>query len=104
MTNLRHYDVIVAPAITEKSTMASEQNRSCSTSPRSHQAADQGRRRSAVQRQGQGVNTLSARARPSVSAARSASSQDVKKAIVTLARRPVDRRRHRPLRKGERWH
>lgn len=26
MTDLRHYDVIVAPAITEKSTMASEQN------------------------------------------------------------------------------
>ena len=26
MTDLRHYDVIVRPAITEKSTMASEQN------------------------------------------------------------------------------
>ncbi len=26
MTNLKHYDVIVAPVITEKSTMASEQN------------------------------------------------------------------------------
>ena len=26
MTDLRHYDVIVCPAITEKSTMASEQN------------------------------------------------------------------------------
>ena len=26
MTELRHYDVIVSPAITEKSTMASEQN------------------------------------------------------------------------------
>ncbi len=26
MTDLRHYDVIVTPAITEKSTMASEQN------------------------------------------------------------------------------
>jgi large subunit ribosomal protein L23 len=26
MSDLRHYDVIVAPAITEKSTMASEQN------------------------------------------------------------------------------
>lgn len=26
MTDLRHYDVIVSPAITEKSTMASEQN------------------------------------------------------------------------------
>jgi len=27
MTDLRHYDVIVSPAITEKSTMASEQNK-----------------------------------------------------------------------------
>jgi large subunit ribosomal protein L23 len=26
MTDLRHYDVIVSPAITEKSTMASEEN------------------------------------------------------------------------------
>jgi large subunit ribosomal protein L23 len=26
MTDLRHYDVIVSPSITEKSTMASEQN------------------------------------------------------------------------------
>jgi large subunit ribosomal protein L23 len=26
MTDLRHYDVIVSPAITEKSTMASEYN------------------------------------------------------------------------------
>ncbi|MER9849165.1 50S ribosomal protein L23 [Mesorhizobium sp. M0106] len=26
MTDLRHYDVIVSPAITEKSTMASDQN------------------------------------------------------------------------------
>ena len=26
MTDLRHYDMIVSPAITEKSTMASEQN------------------------------------------------------------------------------
>jgi len=26
MTDLRHYDVIVSPAITEKTTMASEQN------------------------------------------------------------------------------
>lgn len=26
MTNVRHYDVIVSPIITEKSTMASEQN------------------------------------------------------------------------------
>jgi large subunit ribosomal protein L23 len=26
MTDLRHYDVIVSPAITEKSTLASEQN------------------------------------------------------------------------------
>ena len=26
MTDLRHYDVLVSPAITEKSTMASEQN------------------------------------------------------------------------------
>jgi len=26
MTDLRHYDVIVSPAVTEKSTMASEQN------------------------------------------------------------------------------
>ena len=26
MTDLRHYDIIVSPAITEKSTMASEQN------------------------------------------------------------------------------
>lgn len=27
MTDLRHYDVIVSPAITEKSTIASEQNK-----------------------------------------------------------------------------
>jgi hypothetical protein len=33
MTDLRHYDVIVSPVITEKSTLVSDQNQVSSMSP-----------------------------------------------------------------------
>ncbi len=53
MTDLRHYDVIVSPVITEKSTMVSEHNQSClQRSPQGNEAGNQGCSRSAVRRQG----------------------------------------------------
>ena len=51
----RHYDMIVAPVITEKATIASEHNQFVfKVAPRRDQAADQGGGREAVQRQGEG--------------------------------------------------
>ena len=50
----RHYDVIIAPVITEKATMASEHNKVMfKVAQQRHQAADQGSGGEAVRRQGQ---------------------------------------------------
>ena len=47
----RHYDIVLAPHITEKSTMLSEHNAVVfKVAPRRHQARDQGRGRGAVRR------------------------------------------------------
>ena len=49
----RHYDIVLAPHITEKSTMLSETNSVVfKVAPTRDQARDQGCGRSAVQRQG----------------------------------------------------
>ena len=51
----RHYDVIVAPVITEKATLLSEQNKVVfRVAPTATKAADQVRRREVVRRQGEG--------------------------------------------------
>ena len=51
--DIRHYDVVLAPHITEKSTMLSEQNAVVfKVASRRLQARDQGRGRGAVRRQG----------------------------------------------------
>ncbi len=67
-TDPRHYDIIVSPVITEKATMASERNQVVfKVRDRCDQAADQGRNREAVRRQGEEASTrLSARARSKV--------------------------------------
>ena len=53
-TDPRHYDVILSPVITEKATIASEQNQVMfKVATHRDQAADQGSGREAVRRQGQ---------------------------------------------------
>ena len=82
----RHYDVIVSPVITEKATIASEeQSGRLQGAPRRDQAADQGGGREAVRRQGDGVNTLLRKGKTKVFRGVRGVQQDVKKAIVTLA-------------------
>ena len=73
----RHYDMIVAPVITEKATIASENNQVVfKVAPQRDQAADQGGDREAVRRQGRPRSTrCCARARPRCSAACAAGSR-----------------------------
>ena len=84
----RHYDVILAPHITEKSTLASEQNAvvfkvaGSATKPQIKEAIEaiydkEGRGGEHPDHEGQ---------RPSAGRARPTTRTDVKKAIVTLAR------------------
>ena len=65
----RHYDIIIAPVITEKATMASEANQVVFK----------------VKRNVTGVNTLLRKGKTKVFRGVRGVQQDVKKAIVTLA-------------------
>ena len=96
----RHYDVIVAPVITEKATIASERTRSSSGSRRDrHEAPDQGGSRAAFRRQGEGVNTLVRKGKTQdVQAGRAGVHSDMKNAVMTLAEGQEDRRNDRALR------
>ncbi len=86
MTDLRHYDVIVSPAITEKSTIASENNQVVfnvarkATKPEIKAAVEAlfGVKVSAV-------NTLNRKGKVKRFHGRIGQQSDVKKAIVTLA-------------------
>jgi large subunit ribosomal protein L23 len=86
MTDLRHYDVIVSPAITEKSTIASENNQVVfnvarkATKPEIKAAVEAlfGVKVSAV-------NTLNRKGKVKRFRGRIGQQSDVKKAIVTLA-------------------
>jgi large subunit ribosomal protein L23 len=86
MTDLRHYDVIVSPAITEKSTMASEQNQVVfnvakkATKPEIKAAVE-----SLFGVKVTGVNTLVRKGKVKRFRGTVGRQGDVKKAIVTLA-------------------
>jgi large subunit ribosomal protein L23 len=86
MTDLRHYDVIVSPAITEKSTMASEQNQVVfnvakkATKPEIKAAVEALFGVKVV-----GVNTLVRKGKVKRFRGTIGRQNDVKKAVVTLA-------------------
>jgi large subunit ribosomal protein L23 len=86
MTDLRHYDVIVSPAITEKSTMASEQNQVVfnvakkATKPEIKAAVE-----ALFGVKVTGVNTLVRKGKVKRFRGTVGRLSDVKKAVVTLA-------------------
>ena len=86
MTDLRHYDVIVSPAITEKSTMASEQNQVVFNVARK---ASKPEIKAAVEAlfgvKVMAVNTLLRKGKMKRFRGTVGRQSDVKKAIVTLA-------------------
>ena len=86
MTLLRHYDVIVSPAITEKSTMASENNQVVFNVDRK---ATKPEIKAAVEAlfgvKVTGVNTLVRKGKVKRFRGTIGRQSDVKKAIVTLA-------------------
>lgn len=86
MTDLRHYDVIVSPAITEKSTMASEQNQIVFNVARK---ATKPEIKAAVEAlfgvKVTGVNTLVRKGKVKRFRGTVGRLSDVKKAVVTLA-------------------
>jgi large subunit ribosomal protein L23 len=86
MTDLRHYDVIVSPAITEKSTMASEQNQVVFNVAKT---ASKPEIKAAVEAlfgvKVTGVNTLVRKGKVKRFRGTIGRQSDVKKAIVTLA-------------------
>ncbi len=86
MTDLRHYDVIVSPAITEKSTMASEANQVIFNVARS---ATKPEIKAAIEAlfsvKVTAVNTLVRKGKVKRFRGTRGRQSDVKKAIVTLA-------------------
>lgn len=86
MTDLRHYDVIVSPAITEKSTAASEQNQVVFNVARK---ASKPEIKAAIEAlfgvKVTAVNTLIRKGKTKRFRATVGRQSDVKKAIVTLA-------------------
>lgn len=86
MTDLRHYDVIVSPVITEKSTMASEQNQVVFNVAKK---ATKGEVKAAVEAlfgvKVTAVNTLVRKGKVKRFRGTVGRQSDVKKAVVTLA-------------------
>jgi large subunit ribosomal protein L23 len=86
MTDLRHYDVIVSPVVTEKSTMASEQNQVVFNVAKK---ASKPEIKAAVEAlfgvKVTGVNTLVRKGKLKRFRGRLGRQSDVKKAVVTLA-------------------
>jgi large subunit ribosomal protein L23 len=84
--SLTHYDVIVAPVITEKATLASEYNR---VTFRVHKDATKPQIKAAVEAlfnvKVEGVNTLIRKGKTKFFRGRRGTQADVKKAIVRLA-------------------
>jgi len=86
MTDLRHYDVIVSPVVTEKSTMASEQNQVVfnvakkATKPEIKAAIE-----ALFKVKVTGVNTLVRKGKVKRFRGTRGRQSDVKKAVVTLA-------------------
>jgi large subunit ribosomal protein L23 len=86
MTDLRHYDVIVSPSITEKSTMASEHNQVVFNVART---ASKPQIKAAIEAlfgvKVTGVNTLIRKGKTKRFRGRIGHQSTVKKAVVTLA-------------------
>jgi large subunit ribosomal protein L23 len=86
MTDLRHYDVIVSPVVTEKSTMASEQNQVVFNVART---ATKPEIKAAIEAlfmvKVTGVNTLVRKGKVKRFRGTRGRQSDVKKAVVTLA-------------------
>jgi large subunit ribosomal protein L23 len=86
MTDLRHYDVIVSPVVTEKSTMASEQNQVVFNVAKK---ASKPEIKAAVEAlfgvKVTGVNTLIRKGKVKRFRGTIGRQNDVKKAVVTLA-------------------
>ncbi len=86
MTDLRHYDVIVSPAITEKTTMASEQNQVVFNVARK---ASKPEIKAAVEAlfnvKVTGVNTLIRKGKTKRFRGTVGTLSDVKRAVITLA-------------------
>ena len=84
--SLTHYDVIVAPVITEKATLASEYNR---ITFRVHKDATKPQIKAAIEAlfnvKVEGVNTLVRKGKTKFFRGRRGTQADVKKAIVRLA-------------------
>ena len=84
--SLTHYDVIVAPVITEKATLASEYNR---VTFRVHKDATKPQIKAAIEAlfnvKVEGVNTLIRKGKTKFFRGRRGTQADVKKAIVRLA-------------------
>jgi large subunit ribosomal protein L23 len=86
MPNVRHYDTIVSPVITEKATMLSEQNKVVfrvaqdATKPEIAEAIENLFKVTVVK-----VNTLNVKGKTKRFRGRVGRRSDVKKAIVTLA-------------------
>ena len=85
MTDLRHYDVILAPVITEKSTIASEHNKvafrvaDSATKPEIRQAVE-----ALFKVKVKSVNTLVTKGKVKLFRGTRGQRSDVKKAVVTL--------------------
>jgi large subunit ribosomal protein L23 len=86
MTDLRHYDVIVSPAITEKSTMASEQNQVVfNVAPKATKPEIKAAVEALFGVKVTAVNTLVRKGKVKRFRGTKGRQSDVKKAVVTLA-------------------
>ena len=86
MTNLKHYDIIVAPVITEKSTMLSEHNKVVfKVAPRASKPEIKAAVEALFGVKVTAVNTLVRKGKVKRFRQELGTRKDVKKAIVTLA-------------------
>ncbi len=85
MTDLRHYDVIVSPVITEKSTMASEQNQVVfNVAPKATKPEIKAAIEALFSVKVTAVNTLVRKGKVKRFRGRIGTRNDVNKAVVTL--------------------
>jgi large subunit ribosomal protein L23 len=86
MTDLRHYDVIVSPAITEKSTMASERNQVVfNVAPKATKSEIKAAVEALFSVKVTGVNTLIRKGKQKRFRGTIGRQSDIKRAVVTLA-------------------
>jgi large subunit ribosomal protein L23 len=86
MTDLRHYDVIVSPAITEKSTMAAERNQVVfNVAPNATKTEIKAAVEALFSVKVTGVNTLVRKGKLKRFRGNVGRQSDIKRAVVTLA-------------------